>query len=97
MADKMTNSNSFSFSIDFARNNEANSRNFTVEVYNTGGNPRNAAAEFRSLLLGKFNKFLQPTNWRDADIAEEEWTTVAVKVKFIAKTETEFDFPVDES
>lgn len=29
-------------------------------------------------LVGGYNKFVQPTGWRDADITEDEWETIGV-------------------
>lgn len=53
---------------------------------------RDNVASFRALLLGKFNKFLQPSGWRDNDVAEDAWTTTAVTVKTVYKFENELDF-----
>ena len=77
----------------------ATSRTLTID-YITAAMPdyspeKENIGSFRQLLLGKFNKFLQPSGWRDNDSAEDEWTVTEVAAKMIYKSEAELDF--DES
>lgn len=92
MADKITRSSTLSFTLGFERDGETNSRNFQFESYLFNADSKNNVGIFRQELLNEYNKFFQPTNWRDSDNAEEEWTTTSVKVKLIERTETEFDY-----
>lgn len=91
MADKITQSSSLSFTLGFERNGETESRNFQFESFDFEPDKRESVMQFKNELLNEYNKFFQPTNWRDSDNAEDEWTTTTVKVKLIVKRETEFD------
>lgn len=92
MADKVTRSSTLSFTLGFERDGETENRNFQFESFNFGADTGTGLARFRNDLLNEYNKFFQPTNWRDSDNAEEEWTTTSVKIKLIEKIETEFDY-----
>lgn len=39
---------------------------------------------------GNRNKIIQPANWRDSDLAEEEWTTVDVSYEVVSTSTTPF-------
>lgn len=92
MADKITQYSTLSFSLTLERGGETENRTFQIETENVDANLKDRVGEFRQLLLGKYNRFFQPTNWRDSNLADEEWLTSGVKVKYIVRRETEFDF-----
>lgn len=93
LADTQVETSSLVFTTTLIRNNEQTSRTLTIEIYHdTPAKIKSDGGAFRNLLLGKFNKLLQPTGWRDSDITEDVWTTNAVTVKFINKAETKFDY-----
>lgn len=93
MADRVTQYNTLSFSLTLERNGEVENRTFQIETDTSAdGNFKSNINTFRQLLLNKYDRFFQPTNWRDSNLADEEWLTSGVKVKYIIRRETEFDF-----
>lgn len=94
MADRIQNYSTLSFSVTLERNNETVYRSFQFEADSSiiDNQFKPNINEFRELLLNKFNRFFQPTNWRDSNLAEEEWLTTGVSVKYINRRETTFDF-----
>lgn len=92
MSDRITQYSTLSFSLTLERNGEVENRTFQIETDTAIDNLKSNVNTFRQLLLNKYDHFFQPTNWRDSNIAEEEWLTSGVKVKYIIRRETEFDF-----
>lgn len=41
--------------------------------------------------LTNYNKLIQPSNWRDSDAAEEEWTTIGITPSAKVTTTTTYD------
>ena len=89
---KNTNSAVFTLTLNLA-GELPTSRTITIDfIRYDESTAREDIGSFRSLLLNKFNKFIQPNGWRDADITEEEWTITAVEAKITAKQEIKFDY-----
>lgn len=90
---KTTVSAVFTLTLNKAGENPT-SRTLTIDyiVFDEESDIKEDIGSFRALLLGRFNKFLQPNGWRDDDLAESEWTTTAVEAKLINKTEAKFDY-----
>ena len=80
MAYTIQDTNTASFRIPLVRDGEETSRTLTIPNVNTAGlsiaDYNNALALFRSDLsaVEGYATAFQPTNWRDEDITEDEWT-----------------------
>lgn len=90
---KRTNSAVFNLTLNRAGETPV-SRTITVDyvTFDTSEDPKDNIGSFRALLLGKYNKFIQPNGWRDTDLAEDEWTITEVEARLVIKTETKFTF-----
>lgn len=89
MAQVTTTTNTISFTLNLARSGDTNKRTLSFDV--------DSAVEATALetaatnWLTNFNKLIQPTQWRDADAAEEEWTTIGITPTQTTKTVTTYD------
>lgn len=88
-----TESQLVTFYLDLIRGEETASRTISFDIYKYDpGSIDEDVGSFRELLLGEYNKLIQPNNWRDSDISEEEWTTVGVRAKFTTRVDVEFKY-----
>lgn len=92
MAAVTTTSNTVSFTLNLARSGDTNKRTLSFDVAETiaAASLESAAATW----LASYNKLIQPTQWRDSDTAEEEWTTIGITPTQTTKTVTTYD-PVE--
>lgn len=94
MAAVTTTTNTVSFTLNLARSGDTNKRTLSFDVVDTI-----AAATLESAAtswLTSYNKLIQPTQWRDSDAEEEEWTTIGITPTQTTKTVTTYD-PVESS
>lgn len=91
MADIVKDSHRVSFGFDFIRGDSTASRTISLDQDNVATPAAISAAKaFREEMLGGGSmfsvidptKFIQPTNWRDTDETEEEWTTKDITIEF---------------
>lgn len=99
MADLVSNQHRLTFGFDFARGGSTASRNFSIDNPIRTAEGISAAKAFREEMLGGGSmfsiinpqKFIQPTNWRDTDETEEEWTTTDISITYVDTTTTKID------
>lgn len=97
MADKTSTTNQCYIDLTLSRSdNTQQNRRLTFDVADTSLLPNIKPAILfggiqDSLVGGGLSTFIQPSNWRDSDDEEEEWTCTGIAAGLITKTETEFD------
>lgn len=94
MATKLTQSRTATFDITLQRGTEQKTRRISFDSYNTTGDStdiQTAMSNIAQSLVGGYNTFIQPTQWRDSDNTEEEWKTIAVKPVLTDSTQIELD------
>lgn len=92
MATKVTNRTVVNLDMQFVRNGTIATRSISFDSYfSTLEAAQPAVLNFAEYLLENYPTFIQPTNWRDSDTAEEEWTLTKITPTITTETETEFD------
>lgn len=85
----VTEYNDLSAKFTLERDNETTSR--TISIGQAQDDPTSQIAAFRTFVLGSASTLMQPTNWRDGDVAEDEWKTTAVTFTLNSGVKTVFD------
>lgn len=79
MASIITENYRANFKCTLQQGTENMSRNIYFDSYiQDMASIATAANLIAQSLVGGYNKFIQPTGWRDNDTAEDEWTTIGV-------------------
>jgi len=97
MADTTKTSNSCYIDLTLSQENyDSQTRRLTFDIADTSLIPHIKTAILiggiqESLVGGGLSKMIQPSNWRDSDETEEEWTCTSIAAGLITKTETDFD------
>lgn len=94
MADKTTTSSTCNWKLTLEKGNESVTRNISFDVENEGLMPdikRAMQSIMPSLVGGSLSTVIQPSGWRDSDIAEDEFHCTNVEVRLVTKTETLLD------
>lgn len=77
---------------DLQRGNETTSRTIEVPFANTDGQEMqqyvNAANTNFTNSANSMNVCIQPANWRDTNITEQQWTTTGVRYEIVTTTTT---------
>lgn len=94
MATTTNTTYTLSFSLNLVRGGETAKRTLTFDY--TGELTENAINSVAQQWLTSYNKLVQPSNWRDADSAEEEWTTIGITPATKTTTTTTYDGASDE-
>ena len=95
MAAQTTTTYTLSFSLNLVRGGETAKRTLTFDY--TGELTETAINNVAQQWLTNYNKLIQPSNWRDADAAEEEWTTIGITPATKIATTTTYDGASEES
>lgn len=67
------------FKCTLQRGTENESRNIYFDSnFKSVDSIASAAESVAESLVGAYNKFIQPTGWRDNDVTEDEWITIGV-------------------
>lgn len=91
--DKATETQFLTLTFALQRGTLTTSKTITLDVIKVDDATwKQTVNNYRQLLLNDYNKLIQPSDWRDADLQEEEWTTTDVVVKYTTKVEVTFDF-----
>lgn len=72
---------SINFALNLVRGGETAKRNLSFDYsggLSTGGLSEAAVNQVAQTWLSEYNKLVQPNQWRDADAAEAEWTTIGI-------------------
>lgn len=87
----------FSFTLKFVRGTETEQRVISFENYTDQVESSDDVKNFAALLVGKYKKFIQPLNWRDSDVQEQEWEINSVVPKITVTNEIVEDevFPTE--
>lgn len=81
MATEESTTYSINFALNLVRGGETAKRNLAFDYtggLSTGGLSEAAVNQVAQSWLTDYNKLVQPSQWRDADSAEEEWTTIGI-------------------
>lgn len=79
MAQTVTETYRVSFKCLMQNDIETNTRTVSFDSFKQDTTALTAAATAISQrLVSDYNKFIQPTGWRDSDYTEDEWTTISV-------------------
>lgn len=95
MAAQTATTYTLSFSLNLVRGGETAKRTLTFDY--TGELTETAINNVAQQWLTNYNKLIQPSNWRDADAAEEEWTTIGITPATKIATTTTYDGASEES
>lgn len=71
-----TTTYTLSFTLNMVRGGDTAKRTLSFDY--TGTLTEQAVEAVAQQWLSQYNKLVQPTNWRDSDTAEEEWTTIGI-------------------
>lgn len=77
------------FQLNLVRGGETAKRSLSFEY--TGELTEETINSVAQQWLTNFNKLIQPNQWRDSDIAEEEWTTIGITPTSTTKTVVTYD------
>lgn len=88
MAETATTYN-LSFTLNLVRGGETAKRSLSFDY--TGELTEEAVNQVARQWLANYNKLIQPSQWRDADVAEEEWTTIGITPNSKVTTTTTYD------
>lgn len=97
MADVYGEKRTLKVTLTMQRNDEETTRSFSVDnpalstTEDTSAAFRAKLQALQNFLLGDGNKLIQPSNWRDNDAVEEEWTTIRVAFETSNSTSVEWD------
>lgn len=93
----LTNKAVFSFTLKFVRGAETQQRVISFENYTDEVEGSDDVKNFAALLVDKYKNFIQPLNWRDSDVQEEEWKINSVVPKITVTNEVVEDevFPAE--
>lgn len=89
MAAQTATTYTLSFSLNLVRGGETAKRTLTFDY--TGELTETAINNVAQQWLTNYNKLIQPSNWRDSDAAEEEWTTIGITPATKVTTTTTYD------
>ena len=81
MATTESTTYSVSFALNLVRGGETAKRSIAFDYsggLSTGGLSEAAVNQVAKTWLRDYNKLIQPNQWRDADAAEDEWTTIGI-------------------
>lgn len=67
---------SLNFALNLVRGGETAKRNISFEY--DGELTEEAVNQVAQTWLSTYNKLIQPNQWRDADVTEEEWSTIGI-------------------
>lgn len=92
MADKVTNKLVINLEFGMVRNGAVASRQISFDSnFGNAETVRNYVTSFCQNLLENYPKFIQPTNWRDSDAQEKEWTTTKITPTINTETILQMD------
>ena len=80
---------SLSFTLNLVRGGETTRRSLSFDY--TGELTEEAVNQVANQWLAQYNKLIQPSQWRDADVAEEEWTTIGITPSSKVTTTTTYE------
>lgn len=91
--DKATESQYLSLSFALQRGTLTSSKTISLDIMKVDDATwKQTVSNYRQLILNSYNKLIQPADWRDSDLEEEEWVTTDITVKYTTKVEVTFDF-----
>ena len=89
MATTQSNTYTLSFTLNMVKGGETSKR--TISFDYDGELTEQTVNNVANAILTTYPKLFQPTQWRDADIAEEEWSTIGVTPSSVVKQTTQYE------